>query len=119
MIHRISLLVLFAALLTGCFFNLSHLEKASTSYKQTKDYASLSKISKSLSKGMLRKEVVRLLGEPDYSPIDGQYYYSSDHYEYSEEQDRDVSVGLVVDYRDSNGELTSKLQEYKIGRISE
>ena len=111
--------ILLAALLTGCFATLSPLEEASASYKQNKDYASLEQLYQELFKGMQRKEVVRLLGEPDYSPIDGQYYYSTDRSNYSQEQKREVAAGLVIDYRDSNGYETEKLQEYWFGLIAE
>jgi len=70
---------------------------------------------------MPRSEVEALLGPPGYSPVDGQYYYSSD---------REVSVGddlplarygLVVDYRDyhSGYELTNRLQIFTLGPIGE
>jgi hypothetical protein len=98
---------------------MSSLENASLQYKEHNDYASLDIIYKSLSKGKQRKEVESLLGEPDYSPIDGQHYYSSDHSEYSQDQARDVTVGLVVDYRDGNGEITDKLQEFWMVPIAE
>lgn len=117
--YRILQIILLSVLLVGCFSNGSYIEKVSANYKQTRGYNSLKIIYKGLSKGMQKKEVDRLLGEPDYSPIDGQYYYSSDHYEYSEQQERNVSVGLVVDYRNSDGIVTEKLQEYRLGPIGE
>jgi hypothetical protein len=119
MIHRILQTILFTVLLAGCFANMTSLENASVSYKEHKDYASLEDIYKRFSKGLQRKEVERLLGEPDYSPIEGQYYYSSDQSEYSENQERKVSIGLVVDYRDSNGRITKRLQEFWLGPIAE
>jgi outer membrane protein assembly factor BamE (lipoprotein component of BamABCDE complex) len=106
-------------LLAGCPGGLSPTEEASASYKQNKDYASLEQIYSKLSNGMQRMEVERLLGEPDYSPIDGQYYYSTDRSDYSEEQKREVAAGLVVDYRDKNGDVTDTLQEYWLGVIAE
>jgi len=119
MMRRILQVVLLTVLLAGCSAGLSSLESASASYKQHRYYTSLEKIYKNLSSGMYRKEVVRLLGEPDYSPINGQYYYSSNGSEYSEEQKREISVGLVVDYRDENGEITERLQQFWLGPIAE
>ncbi len=119
MVFRTSQIFFLTVLLAGCLTNSLSLENASVSYKQNKDYLSLKNIHKSFAKGMQRKKVESLLGEADYSPIDGQYYYSSDRYEYSEDQERDVSIGLVIDYRDIDGEITEKLQEYRLGPIGE
>jgi negative regulator of genetic competence, sporulation and motility len=119
MILRLLQSILLSSLLVGCFAGLSPIEKAGESYKQNKDYASLKDIHSGLFKGIGRNAVERLLGEPDYSPIDGQYYYSSDYSKYSEEREREVAVGLVVDYRDRNGRTTERLQEYWLGIINE
>jgi outer membrane protein assembly factor BamE (lipoprotein component of BamABCDE complex) len=119
MIHRIIQLLLVGAFLVSCATSLSSIEKASANYKQDRDYTSLEIIYKNLSKGMQRKEVERLLGEPDYSPIDGQYYYSSNRSAYAEDQGREVAIGVVVDYRDRNGDITEKLQEFWLGPIGE
>lgn len=119
MMLRLLKMTLIVSLLTGCVTNLSSIEAASVSYKQNKDYGSLEQINNGLFKGMRQNEVERLLGEPDYSPIDGQYYYTSDRSEYSEEQMRKVAVGLVVDYRDVDGRMTERLQEFRLGLIAE
>ncbi|MCI5166374.1 MAG: hypothetical protein D3903_09815 [Candidatus Electrothrix sp. GM3_4] len=91
------------------------------SYKAHKDYASLEIISRNLSKGMEHGAVKELLGEPDYSPIAGQYYYSSDlrKTEIQGKKWIDVPFGLIVDYRDEQGRVTEKLQTFKLGRIGE
>jgi hypothetical protein len=117
--HPLFLLMLSIVLLTGGCTNLSSMENAGVSYRQNKDYASLEHVCNKLFKGMRREEVERFLGEPEYSPIDGQYYYSSDKSEYSEEQGREVAVGLVIDYRDDLGKVTGELQEYWLGPIAE
>jgi hypothetical protein len=57
---------------------------------------------------MPRAEVEQLLGEPDYSPTDGQYYYSSNR----------NKLGLVVDYR-IDGEATSQLQRFGMETLGE
>ncbi|KPJ87743.1 MAG: hypothetical protein AMJ53_17680 [Gammaproteobacteria bacterium SG8_11] len=97
-------------------------QQASASYKKNHDYASLERIVAHLNKGMKREKVENLLGEPDYSPTEGQYYYSSDRREAIEGTDqgtREVSVGLVVEYRDKNENLTNELQEFQLGAIGE
>lgn len=111
--------VIFIAILTSCTAAASQVETASIEYKQYINYESLQKIHDKLFVGMNQSEVVRLLGEPDYSPIEGQYYYSTDRYEYSEEQDREVTVALVVDYRKEDGKITEKLHDFWLGKISE
>jgi hypothetical protein len=71
---------------------------------------------------MKRTVVEDLLGEPDYSPVEGQYYYSSDRKDYVEAEgtkDTQVTIGLVIDYRDNNGVVTEQLQTFQIGPIGE
>lgn len=119
MIIRMLQILLIGSLIAGCSGNLSAIENASVNYKNTKDFKSLEIIFKHLSKETPSKEAKRLLGEPDYSPTKGQYYYSSNKSEYSKEQDREVPLGLVVDYRDKNGAVTETLQEFWIGPIGE
>ena len=68
---------------------------------------------------MDRQSVERLLGEPDYSPIDGQYYYSSDRTSSMADQGREADLGLIVDYRDPEGAVTESLYEYWLGPIGE
>lgn len=102
--------------------NTFSLEPASISYQAHRDYASLVTIYQHLTKGMKRIEVERLLGESDYSPIDGQYYYSSDHESYLEKgqtESHQVPVGVVLDYRDDNGIVTEELQTFWMGTIGE
>lgn len=117
--YRISYILLMTAILLGCSAGLLSLENDSARYKHNKGYTSLETICNSFYKGMPRTEVEHLLGEPDYSPINGQYYYSSDRSVYLEDQGREVSVGLVVDYRDMNGKITETLQEFWLGPIGE
>lgn len=119
MIMRMLQILLIGGLVAGCSGNLAAIESASAQYKKTKDFKSLETIYKHLSKKTLRKEAKRLLGEPDYSPTEGQYYYSSNQSEYSKEQKRDVALGLVVDYRDKNGAVTDRLQAFWLGPIAE
>ncbi len=112
-------------LLTGCNSQtqeLEQLEQASRSYKEQRDYVSLEIIHWHLRKGMVRTKVEELLGgEADYSPIEGQDYYSSDRHEAERrgEEQIDTPVGLVVDYQDEQGVLTDRLQEFRLGRIGE
>lgn len=115
----ISFALIFVVLLSSCVKSISPVETAAADYKRHKNYDSLKVIHEELYVGMHQSDVVRLLGEPDYSPIEGQFYYSTDRYEYSEEQGRKIVVGLVVDYRDGKGKTTEKLREFWVGRIGE
>ena len=115
-----TLLFFVILLLSSCSYQ--SLERASRNYKADKDYASLQVIYKHLDEGMKRTEVERLLGEPDYPPIEGQYYFSTDHSEYPKDGATDrvkVTVGLVIDYRNQLGGLTDELQTFWLGLIGE
>lgn len=71
---------------------------------------------------MARAEVLRLLGEPDYSPVEGQDYYSSDRTATRVDTlglEVPVTVGIVADYRTGDGRLTDKLQAFELGPIAE
>ena len=103
----------------GCSANLSPLDSASTHYKDSSEFNSLKTLVSHLKKGMTQTDVESLLGKPDYSPIEGQYYYSSTERVFSESQQRDVPKGLVVSYRDKDGMVTSFLQEFWLGPIEE
>lgn len=102
---------------------LQVLKQASASYKMHRDYASLKKIFPHLTRGMKRSDVERLLGEPDHSPCEGLFYYSSDREESLSDEgappDRKAVVGIVLDYRDKKGVLTDRLQKFWIGPIGE
>jgi hypothetical protein len=118
---KTSPLIFISILLVGscCYRSLG---RVSTNYKAHKDYASLELIYKHLAQGMKRTKVENLLGKPDYSPIDGQYYYASDREGYPESATANpikVPVGLVVDYRNQLGELTDELQTFWLGPIGE
>ena len=102
---------------------LQVLEQASTSYKKHRDYTSLKKIFLHLTRGMKRPDVERLLGEPDYSPGEGLFYYSSDRKASLGNEGAPpymkAVVGVIVDYRDEKGVLTDRLQKFSIGPIGE
>lgn len=76
-----------------------YIREAGESFQKHRDYASLKTLVEYLRPGMTEAEVKRLLGEPDYSPIDGQYYYASD----STDATTGFVLGAVVQYtrRDS------------------
>ena len=95
------------------------LERASASYKQHRDLASLETISRHLREGMGRTDVEALLGEADYSPIEGQLYYASDSEAPLEGTPLTATVGLVLEYRDDDGALTPRLQHFWVGPIGE
>lgn len=106
-------------LLAACACHAQEPQEASSSYKAKKDYASLAVLVKHLRKGMARTEVKALLGEADYSPIEGQDYYSSDRSERAPATEMEQPVGLVVEYRDEQGKVTGQLQQFELGRIGE
>ncbi|HPQ94288.1 MAG: hypothetical protein KDI44_17360 [Thiothrix sp.] len=67
-----------------------------------------------------RAEVEQWLGESDYSPVDGQYYYAADPPEAGGiPVQQHGSRGLILDYRNQAGELTGQLQHFELGFIGE
>ena len=123
------LLFLLISLLTGATCTActrtddraQELQQASSNYKMQRDYNSLEIISGHLHKGMSRSKVEELLGKADYSPIEGQEYYSSDRREAAGggKERRYITVGLVVEYCDEQGKLTGQLQRLRLGAIGE
>lgn len=77
----------------GCLARESPLESASAQFRHGNDYVSLVTLLKLFHPGMPRQEVERLIGEPDYSPMDG-LYYSTSKTVCSKEQDREITMGL-------------------------
>ena len=70
---------------------------------------------------MPRSKVEEILGEPDYSPVEGQYYYSSNR-----ENSEGVTIGLVLEYRkteyrddDIHTVITGKLESFRLMPIGE
>ena len=70
---------------------------------------------------MSQSEVEGVLGEAEYSPTEGQYYYSSD------KRNADgITIGLVVEYRkteyrsdDIHTTVTGKLESFTLMAIGE
>ncbi len=119
MVCKLRIVSFLIFVLMGCQVSSSSLNESGENYKQTNSYTSLQEIYKNLYQGMNRDDVISLLGAPDYSPTEGQYYYSSNETEFSEQQGRAVPVGLIVDYRDSDHALTEQLQQFWLGPIGE
>ncbi|NOX92082.1 MAG: hypothetical protein GXP18_06440 [Gammaproteobacteria bacterium] len=111
--------IMLVSLLTACSVFLSPLEEASAKYKNNRDYESLQIIHEHLAFGIERKAIENLLGEPDYSPTDGLYYYSSSQRVFIENQNRYTSPGLIVDYRDKKGVTTETLRKFQLRNIGE
>ena len=70
---------------------------------------------------MPRSKVEEILGEPEYSPVEGQYYYSSNR-----KNAKGVLVGLVVEYRrteyrggDIHSVITGRLESFGLMPIGE
>lgn len=71
--------------------------------------------------GMTKAEAEAILGPPDYSPIDGQYYFSTGG-DCEVAPDRMASCGFIIEYRDhskSPGEDTGRIVECRWGGIGE
>ena len=72
---------------------------------------------------MSRIEIERNLVEPDYCPGDGQcdYYFKNECW--SDEADRMLPYGIVVEYRrylaPTETEITDTLQSFFVGTIGE
>jgi hypothetical protein len=75
------------------------LNAASSNYKRHHDYQSLLLIFQYLHPGMSQNEVEALLGAPDYSPIDGQYYYGSQANCSCGEDEPSAPCGVVIMYQ--------------------
>ncbi|WP_420208957.1 hypothetical protein [Candidatus Electronema sp. JC] len=108
------LTILFLLPLPAC--GGQELAQAAASYRQRKDSDSLEVIHRHLRRGMPQAEVEGLLGEPDYSPIEGQQYYASRR-EGAEQSGPPPT--LVVDYRDAQGGLTAVLHDFWLGTAGE
>lgn len=90
-------------------------------YRANRDCDSLTRLISKLKLGMKRQEVEKLLGPPEYSPTEGQYYYGSDR-----RDDKGATMTLVVDYRvteypgdDIRTRLTDRLQSFFFGPVGE
>lgn len=97
------------------------LEAIAGHYRAHRDYASLAGLIPALKLGMDRQDVEKLLGRPEYSPTDGQYYYGSD------KCDADgLPMTLIVEYRvseytgdDIRTRMTNQLQSFTFGPVGE
>ena len=70
--------------------------------------------------GMSKVELERLLGEANYSPIEGQYYFSTGGECPLEEANRTAPCGVVADFRRGpDARLTTSLQSCTWGAIGE
>ena len=115
---RITCLALCLAL-TACRLPSKH-------YKEHHDYESLETLAREIHVGLPKKAVIDLLGEPIYSPIDGQVYYDSDRTE-KMEGDIEGTLTLVIDYRTGlisqggNGDtvVTDRVQVFSLGPVGE
>ncbi len=104
----------------GCGPRPDALSKLSASFRKNHDFQSLNSLAGHLKLGMPRAEVERMLGDPDYSPIEGQFYYASK----DRKTGKGTPVGLIVEYRRTNpktGEVveTGRLESLYLGPIGE
>lgn len=117
-----TLLLVIAAMfsLQACPAKDSGPAKLSEAFQKNHDYESLSLLVGRLRLGLTQAEVERLLGKPDYSPIDGLYYYAAADRRTPE----GTTVGLIVEYRRLNvrsGEeiVSGRLESFTLGPIAE
>ncbi len=108
------------AFASACVSKSEPLPKLAAGFQKNHDYQSLTLLLSHVRLGMTRDEVEKLLGRPDYSPIEGQYYYGlSDR-----NTEEGTPVGLIVEYRRVNyrtGEsiASGKLESLTLGPIGE
>ena len=107
------------ALMLSCASERKDISRLSVRFREHHDCESLNRLAGHLHLGMSRAEVERLLGKPDYSPIDGQYYYSSDR-----RTESGTPIGLIVEYRITDPRTatvtaTGKLESFFLGPIGE
>ncbi|HPF60130.1 MAG TPA: hypothetical protein P5149_13820 [Candidatus Competibacteraceae bacterium] len=93
------------------------IEQASAEFKKSGAIESLMVLLIPLKRGMSILEVENLVGKPAYSPVDGQYYYATDAYKRIGE--REIPLGLILDFRDDRNALTGKLESIFFGPIGE
>lgn len=77
---------------------------------------------KQIKLGMSKDDLRRILGEEDYSPVEGQYYFSTGGECPLDAGNRMAPCGLVAEFRaEKNGELqlTERLQSCWWGAIGE
>ena len=106
-------------LMLACASEQKDISRRSVHFREHHDCESLSRLAGHLHLGMPRIEVERLLGKPDYSPIEGQFYYSSDR-----KTSAGTPVGLIVEYRITDPRtaevtVTGKLESLFLGPIGE
>lgn len=72
--------------------------------------------------GMSKRALESVLGEPDYSPAEGQYYFSTGGDCPLGSENRSAGCGVVAGFRKLNGsdvQLTDALQSCSWGAIAE
>lgn len=99
----------------------THWRWHSAHYKKSRDYQSLKILIKRLKVGMPRSKVEEILGEPDYSPVEGVYYYASNR-----ENSEGVTIGLLLEYRKTQYRdgviqtvITGKLESFRLMLLRE
>jgi hypothetical protein len=97
------------------------LDVAAKSYRARRDLESLQALIGGLRIGMPEWEVIALLGKPDYCPIEGQCYYSSDKQDH-----QGFPITLVVEFRytsyrddDIDTVETHRLESYSLFGVGE
>lgn len=105
MLKKGFVVLLMALSLMACENASTPLERSAQTYLQQRDVNSLRNLAAHLQRGMPKHEVDALLGQPNHSPMQGQYHYATSG-----------SHTLVLDYRDKGGNVTDMLQGFWIAR---
>jgi hypothetical protein len=95
----------------------SEIEQARAEFKESGAIESLMVLLVPLKRGMSIAEVENLVGKPTYSPVDGQHYYATDAYKRIGE--REIPLGLILDFRNDRNAPTGKLESIFFGPIGE
>ncbi|MBS8226968.1 hypothetical protein DYI42_12060 [Vannielia litorea] len=113
-------MLLAALALAGCREGdgpAAELAAAAESFRDNRDAASLEAVSARIGPGTKRSEVEELIGPPTYSPVDGVAMYASN--DRQQVGERDLTLGLIIDYRDADAKLTDSVQTISYGPIGE
>ncbi|QDC07899.1 hypothetical protein FHY55_00960 [Oceanicola sp. D3] len=120
LVRLTALSLLVSVALAGCREEdtaAASLAEAAASYRENSDAASLEAVSQQIGPGTKRAEVEELIGPPTYSPVEGVAMYASE--DRQKVGERELTLGLIVDYRDADAQLTDSVQTVSYGPIGE
>jgi hypothetical protein len=106
--------------LSSCAYRSESVSDLGAAFQKTRDFRTLTLLLPHLRLGLPRAEAERILGKPDYSPIEGQFYYASS----DRRTEEGVIVGLILEYRRTDAKSgalieSGKLESIYLGPIAE